>query len=272
MSGAIDRVVVTIDASSESHPAIDTAVRLAARAKAPIHGIFVEDEDLLHLADLPFARQITHGGESRPLTREAVELHLRAAAERACRELFAAAEAFGVKGSFEILRAPSANALGAIGERDFAVAGALTRPVAGQFRLECRWWSSINTAQGPVLLARHAWAAAGSVVTLLRDKSPAAERLLMAAVQVAEAGGAPLNIICPPALMRSGSFEQWLTDRAGPARVRVHAAPEEPSALHELVSGLDCRLLAIDAATAEDRGGLLRELAARLACDLLIVR
>ena len=44
---AIERVVVTLDAASENRAAIETAARLAARAKAPLHGIFVEDEDLL---------------------------------------------------------------------------------------------------------------------------------------------------------------------------------------------------------------------------------
>ena len=68
MSGAIERVVVPLDAASENRTAIDTAARLAARAKAPLHGIFVEDEDLLRLAGLPFARQVASGFGIEPLT------------------------------------------------------------------------------------------------------------------------------------------------------------------------------------------------------------
>ena len=68
MSGPIERVVVTLDAASEYRTAIDTAVRLAARTGAPLHGLFVEDPDLLYLAALPFARQVTIGRGAEKLT------------------------------------------------------------------------------------------------------------------------------------------------------------------------------------------------------------
>ena len=41
--------------------AIDTAARLAARWRVPLHGVFIEDEELIGLAGLPFARQVTLG-------------------------------------------------------------------------------------------------------------------------------------------------------------------------------------------------------------------
>jgi hypothetical protein len=50
-------VVIPLDAASDGGTAIETAARLAARANAPLHGIFVEDEDRLGLANLAFARQ-----------------------------------------------------------------------------------------------------------------------------------------------------------------------------------------------------------------------
>ena len=107
MTAAIERVVVPLDAASENRAAIDTAARLAARAKAPLHGIFVEDEDLLRLASLPFARQITLGAGAEPFTAEQVELHLQAAAERARQDLSAAAKRHAVECSFEIVRGAS---------------------------------------------------------------------------------------------------------------------------------------------------------------------
>src|SRR5216683_685857 len=198
MSGRIERIVVPLDAAGDSLVAIETAARLAAHAKAPLIGIFVEDEDLLHLASLPFARQFTLGADAEPLTTEHVELHLRIAAERARRALFAAARRHGVTGSFEIVRGASGSALTAASERDLVVAGALTRPIAGHFRVECRWWSSLEAVPGPFLLVRHAWSARGSVAMLLRDRSPAASRLLAAAAQIAEATDALLIVIRAP--------------------------------------------------------------------------
>src|SRR5216683_2017876 len=178
MSGRIERIVVPLDAAGDSLVAIETAARLAAHAKAPLIGIFVEDEDLLHLASLPFARQFTLGADAEKLTTEHVELHLRIAAVRARRELLSAARRHGVTGSFEIVRGASASALSGASERDLVVAGAQTRPIAGHFRVDCRWWSSLEAMPGRFLLSRHAWTASGSVALLLSDRGPAASRLL----------------------------------------------------------------------------------------------
>jgi len=261
----IERVVVPLDAASDSLVAIETAARLAAHAKAKLHGIFVEDEELLHLASLPFARQFTLGADAEKLTTEHVELHLRLAAERARRDLFAAARRHGVTGSFEIVRGASASALAAASQRDLVVAGALTRPIAGHFRLECRWWSSLEAMPGPFLLARHAWSARGSVAMLLRDRNAASARLLDAAAQIAEASDALLIVITAG----PERFDDWIADRLGgrPLRLQVEIGPAEPSALRQRLAELDCRLLAIEVGGAQ-----LRDLVERYACDILIVR
>lgn len=271
MSGSIERVVVTLDAASENQKSIETAARLAARIKASLHGIFIEDQDLLHLAGLPFACQVTYGGVSHPLQLEDVELHLRAAAERDRHALLASAQRHAIKGSFAVVRGTSTEALAEVGERDLIVAGALTRPVARHFRLECRWWSSIETAHGPILLTQHAWNGAGAIVVLLRDRSAASERLLAAVVQIAEAGTSRLTVICSPALAESRGFEAWLTDRVDGIRLQMEVVPDEPVTLHRLIADLDCRLLVTDAGSAEGRTDRLRNLAERFACDLLIV-
>jgi hypothetical protein len=45
--------------ASETRDAIAVVARLGAHAKSQLHGVFTEDEDLLHPADLSFARQAT---------------------------------------------------------------------------------------------------------------------------------------------------------------------------------------------------------------------
>jgi hypothetical protein len=127
MTQEINRVIVPLDAASETGAAIDTAARLAARWRVPLHGVFVEDEELIGLASLPFARQVTLGAGVEPLTKDRVEDHFRAFAERARREFAAAAERHDVKWSFESVRGPLApDMLG--GEHDFVVAGAAEPP------------------------------------------------------------------------------------------------------------------------------------------------
>jgi len=273
MNRLIERIVVRLDAAAEAPTAIEAAARLAARAKAPLHGVFVEDEDLLHLTGLPFARHTTVGVGTEKLTAAAVELHLRATAERARRELLAAARRHHVSASFEIVRGTADAGLAAAAECDLLVAGMLTRPVAGAFRLECRWWSGIAAAAGPLLFVRHEWREHGAVVMLLRERDAASARLLGAAAQLAAVGDGALTVICPPVIAGARDFQKWLADSLAPhpVQVQVELAPDDSAALHQRIVELDCRLLAIDAASFEAEGGRLRGVAESLACGLLVV-
>jgi hypothetical protein len=266
--------VVPLDAGSESRAAIETAGRLAARAKAPLHGVFVEDEELLHGAALFFTRQVMPGAGIQPFTIEDTELHLKAAAERTRRELIAAAQRHRVEWSFEVVRGASEAALSGITEQDLVVAGALGRPVAGYFRVECRWWSSIVHAPAPVLLARHDVDPSGSIIVLLRDRGPPSERLLAAAARVAEAGDEALTVICPMAVGDAAGFADWLTEQlAGfQLRLRVEVASDEPEMLRRRIGELGCRVLAIEAGSIEGGAGRLREFIEGFACDILIAR
>ncbi len=203
-----------------------------------------------------------------------IELHLRAAAERARQEVAAAAQRHVLPWSFEIVRGAAETVLSAVSEHDLVVAGALTRPIAGYFRVECRWWSSIELAPGPFLLARQAWSANARVAALLRDRNPGSARLLRAAAQMAEAGGGGLTAMCPPALAAAVGLEKWIAQQIAAFSVpwQIAVAPTEPAALPRRIVELDCRLLAIEAGAVESAGGRLREFAERLACDVLIVR
>jgi len=284
MTGPIERVVVPLDAASEHRTAIETAARLAARAEAPLHGIFVEDEDLLRLASLPFARQFTLGAAAEPLTTEHIELHLQVAAERARRELFAAAKRHGVTCSFEIVRGASDIALTGASPHDLVVAGGLTRPIAGHFRVEWRWWPLIESAPSEAapslfMLARHAGSASGAVVMLLRDRGAASSRLLEAAAQIAHAADTSLTVICPPTVAGAGfetgaGLKTWVADQLAdhPVRLQVEIAPDAAADLHQRIGELDCRCLAIASGGAEGNGDGLRELVERFGCDILLVR
>lgn len=270
----IERIVVPLDAVSENGFAIDTAMRLAAQAKAPLVCVFVEDEELLHLASLPFAREVTLDGGVQPLTTANLELYLRAEAERTRRELFAAAKRQRVKCSFEIVRRTSSSAVSRLSEHDLVVAAALTRPIAGHFRVERRWWLSINATPGSFLLARNAWGAPGSVVMLLRERSAASLRLFEAAAQAAASKDSVLTIVCPPAVAGAEDFEKWVADRIRQhlVRIQVEAAAIEPIALTERLRELHCQLLAFEADLADGSKNGLRKIVQRFACDILIAR
>ena len=272
MSGPIARVVVTLDVTSENRTAIDTAVRLAARTGTALHGVFIEDRDLLNLAGLPFARQVTIAKGAETLSRESIVLQLRAEAERARRELMRAAKQHRVDFTFEVIPGTGEFRAAGVSKLDLLIAGGLTRPIAGHFRVERRWQSPIEAAAGPILLARTLWTAPGSVVILLRDRDVASARLFDTAVQIAAATDSGLTVLCAPALADAEGIERWIAERAAahPVRVRVEAAPAEPAALSERLGQLDCRVIALDAGLLEGGGGL-RHLAERFSCDMLFV-
>jgi hypothetical protein len=272
MTLSIKRVVVSLDAVSETAPAIDTAARLAARWQVPLHGVFVEDEELIGLAGLPFARQVTLATGLGPLTKDHIEDHFRAFAERSRRELAAAADRHGLEWSFEVMRGPlSAAAFGS--EHDLVVAGATTRPVGDHFRIASRWWSLTAITARPLLLAKQQWESGGSIFAVLRRRGPQSARILEIAAQIAGIFRAALTVAGPPDLAGADEFAAWVSGllEGRSVSLQTEAAASEPAALRQRIVELDCRLLVLEGNTDEGRPEALHELLGSLSCNVLVV-
>jgi hypothetical protein len=273
MKPPIERVVVPLDAASENRTAIAIAARLAARWKAPLHGIFIEDEDLLRLTSLPFAREVVLGSGSEKLTTESVEQHLHAAAETARQALADAAARHRITWSFETIRGSAPGTVVAASGHDFVVACGLTRPVGAHFRVDSRWWSAIAHTAGPFLLTRNSWGKDGSVVTLLRDRKPGSARLVEAAAEIAAAAGCGLTVICSAEAAADKGFGAWLTERLEqhPVAVQVEVLPGDPGDLRKKMAELNCRVLALEAGSEQVGSDRLREMIYQCDCDVLVV-
>jgi len=101
------QVLVALDSTSDNRAAMRAAVELAARLQAELLGLFLEDTNLLRLADLPFAREIRPlSAQERPLTERDLLLSLRALATRTEMELGRMAGKAKVRWSFRIERGP----------------------------------------------------------------------------------------------------------------------------------------------------------------------
>jgi hypothetical protein len=244
---------------------------LAAQWRVPLHGVFIEDEELIGLASLPFARQVTLGTGVEPLTKDHVEDHFRAFAERARGEL-AAAERHGVKWSFETVRGPLApDMLG--GEYDFVVASAASRPIGGHFRIASRCWSWMAIVARPFLLASREWQTGGSVFTLLRGRGPESVRTLDIAAQIAGFHSGTLTVAQTPDPAGSDDFTKWVSELLEGRLLSLQTEnATEWAALRQRMIELDCRLLVLEAGDREAQPERLRELVEQLACDVLVIR
>jgi hypothetical protein len=82
------RIIVTIDISAQPNPAIALAAALAKARKRELHGLFIEDTELLNVARLPFTREFPRfGGQSRELSDMDLERNMARMAERYRAEL-----------------------------------------------------------------------------------------------------------------------------------------------------------------------------------------
>jgi K+-sensing histidine kinase KdpD len=120
----IRRVIVGLDPASQSRALLEAAAELAGQMQAELLGLFVENQDLLHFAGLPFAREV--GFESatrRALDVESMERSLRALAQDARQVLEAVAGPAQVQWSFRVVRgAPAAELLAVAEESDLVIA------------------------------------------------------------------------------------------------------------------------------------------------------
>lgn len=126
----IRRVIVGLDPVQQSRALLEAAAEHAARLQAELLGLFVENQDLLHFAGLPFAREV--GFESatrRSLDVESMERTLRTLAREARQALESVAGGTQVQWSFRVVRgAPAAELLAAAEESDLVIAHLETPP------------------------------------------------------------------------------------------------------------------------------------------------
>jgi len=99
------RLVLELGHGAADPETIRETAAFAQLMDAELHALFVEDETLLHASALPFAREISPlSYQWRKLEPDRLEAELKAAVGQARRHLEAAAQAIGIRRSFEVRR------------------------------------------------------------------------------------------------------------------------------------------------------------------------
>ncbi|MEJ2041251.1 MAG: universal stress protein [Desulfosarcinaceae bacterium] len=193
----IRRILVALDASQSSLNAMNTAVELAARFKAEVLGLFVEDINLLRLAELPFAREISiFSPNARRLRPLEMELQLRVQAARIRETLAHTAQRHGVVWDFRTARgAVGAEVLAAGAGADLVVLGKIGRSLPGLQRSGSTVRSLLMQRQGMTLILETHIHFAGAPVVVLYDGTETAQKALKAAAYLSRSHDAGLLII-----------------------------------------------------------------------------
>jgi len=243
---SLRRILVALDASPQSHAALDAAVRLAAALGAEVEGLFVEDETLLRASQLPFAEEVrAYTAPPRRLNDDRMQRQLRHRAEHAEHALRKAAERGDVPYTFHTEQGDvTRELLRAAAETDLLVLGK-TSTESSRRRLGSTCRTLLADASSPVLVLRRTMPAQKPLL-LYYDGSAPAEAALDLAARLARQDGVGLHVLLP-------AHDEAETDHLGEQVRARHDDPDVPVRLHPLTRAEGRRLSAF----ARKDGGLV---------------
>lgn len=166
------RVVLRLTPAAPSRIAIDAAIRVAQAFQSEIESIFVEDAQLLDIATLPFASEISLTGRSRrALSRDLVERQMRAAASTLVQDITAIARRAEVPLHTSIVRDEPIQALAAAcAKRGPWNVVAIGEPVdAGSSGALAELFASVPDTTGLVVVGPRAKRSGGRIVAIVED-------------------------------------------------------------------------------------------------------
>jgi nucleotide-binding universal stress UspA family protein len=205
----VRRVLVALDPSPHGRAALAEAIALAERQGAEIVGLFVEDEELLRFARLPFAREFgVCDPRGRALEPGGMERRLRAQAMAMRRAMEREAARTQLSWSFRVARGSVAKEVVAAGEEADVIFVGRTREQTRTTRLGSTARAVFSRSRRTVFCVRHR-TGSGRAVVAAYDGSDASDRALRTAADLA--GPGPDGVVV---LVSAGPDADTLTRRA----------------------------------------------------------
>jgi nucleotide-binding universal stress UspA family protein len=212
---AIERILVGLDTSYDSLAALRAAVELAHGLGARLHGMFVEDVNLLRVAELSVARELPYPFATRSrLSPRRMRRQLRAQAEQARQALSSLCQKRQVEWSFHVAQGSvSAEVLEEAGRADLLCVGRASRPVLGRSDVGSTATAAATEAPRSVLLVPRGTRIHPPIVVLYED-APDARRALVLASQLAQHIEGLLSVVVPAAVTGpSREIQKQITDQ-----------------------------------------------------------
>jgi len=191
----IRRILVALDASPHSLAALDAAIELAARFEAELEGLYVEDINLLRLAELPFVREVgLYSTHRRRLDMQELERQLRAQTARIQRSFRGATAQAEITCTFRVSRgAVVSEVVSAASGSDVVILGRSGWTLTPSRRLGSTVRQILNQATGMALILKEG-SRLSPPVLVVYDGSSLGRKALGAALSLLEAGD-PLRVL-----------------------------------------------------------------------------
>lgn len=274
----IRRILVAIDASEHSQAALRAAVELARQTHGEVQGIFVEDENLLRMADISFTREIRlfSTGVSACST-EDIRRQLRVQAQRAEELLSHVSERAGVPASFRVVRGQvTRELLAAAEEIDLISLGRAGHAKGDQPVLGSTAEAVLQQAARPVMVLREG-VRLHPPVLVLSDGSPATTDALMLAGEITQSARyMPVSVLT----LSSNSEEIQKLEQEALGVMKAFDVPVSFHALqkpfaHQLVHAIEtegCGVVLAPASLLETYPNALRRIIASIDCPIILMR
>lgn len=243
---ALRRILVALDVSEQSRAALESAARLAAGLQAELVGLFVEDSELLQIAELPVSRLVGPGGIA-ALDAALLRRAFKVQAAEARRALEATAERWQVKSSFQVTRGAAAEVVVAEASHfDLVALGRTSRPGGRRAPLGATARHAARTASCSVLVSRSGKRAGCPVMVVFEgDERPLGLAAALSGIyscrlliQILESDDAAAGKLAARA-------KAWLEERGLPGQIsRLESS--DAMALRQAVLQADCGLLLLD--------------------------
>ena len=245
---ALRRILVALDVSEQSRAALEAAARLAGGLNAELVGLFVEDSELLQVAELPVTRLVGARGTG-TLDPAMLRRAFRVQAAEAREALERTAERWQVKWSFRVTRGTIAEAVVAeagAGAFDLVALGRTSRPAVRTAPLGATARRTALAASCSVLVSRSGKRAGCPLVALYEGGA----RALPLTAKLSRVFACSLIVgVLAETPERAAALEAeagaWLRETGLRGRVERLEAPEA-AAIHDLVQQQDAGLLVVD--------------------------